>query len=90
MIQKVKRGMVPAGTEVMIPIMVVHHDARAWGADATELVLRGYELRLSPVCVHAPRVLMVLHPRDSRQLFKEFYLKKKTFQRRLCQKTCLN
>ena len=54
------------------------------------VVPQRYELRLSPVCVHAPRVLMVLHPRDSRQLFKEFYLKKKTFQRRLCQKTCLN
>ena len=54
MIQKVKRGVVPTGTEVMIPIKAVHHDARAWGADATELVLRGYELRLSPACVHAP------------------------------------
>lgn len=28
--------VVPAGTEVMIPIMAVHHDAAAWGDDAAE------------------------------------------------------
>ncbi|KAJ1292212.1 hypothetical protein BS78_02G374400 [Paspalum vaginatum] len=41
-IRKAKRDVelggcvVPSGTEVMIPIMAVHHDAEVWGADATE------------------------------------------------------
>lgn len=42
MIRKAKRDVelggcvVPAGTEIMIPIMAVHHDAGVWGDDATE------------------------------------------------------
>ncbi|KAL6657482.1 hypothetical protein ACP70R_005262 [Stipagrostis hirtigluma subsp. patula] len=42
MIRKAKRDVelggcaVPAGTEILIPIMAVHHDADVWGADATE------------------------------------------------------
>ncbi|KAG0546101.1 hypothetical protein BDA96_02G418700 [Sorghum bicolor] len=42
MIRKAKRDVelggcvVPAGTEVMIPIMAVHHDADVWGTDATK------------------------------------------------------
>ncbi|XP_040382343.1 cytochrome P450 734A5-like [Oryza brachyantha] len=42
MIRKAKKDVelggcvVPAGTEVMIPILAVHHDAAVWGADAAE------------------------------------------------------
>ena len=42
MIRKAKRDVdlggcvVPAATEIMMPIMAVHHDAEVWGADATE------------------------------------------------------
>ncbi|KAL6841871.1 hypothetical protein ACP4OV_028383 [Aristida adscensionis] len=112
-IRKAKRDVeltggcvVPAGTEVLIPIMAVHHDAGVWGADAAEfnparfaeggdrpqhpmaflpfgggarvcigqnmalieakvalaVVLQRCEFRLSPAYVHAPRVLMILHP----------------------------
>ncbi|XP_062187946.1 cytochrome P450 734A5-like isoform X2 [Phragmites australis] len=41
-IRKTKRDVelggcvVPAGTEILIPIMAVHHDTNVWGADATE------------------------------------------------------
>lgn len=28
--------VVPAGTELLIPILAVHHDQALWGADATE------------------------------------------------------
>uniref|UniRef100_A0A0D9X281 Cytochrome P450 n=1 Tax=Leersia perrieri TaxID=77586 RepID=A0A0D9X281_9ORYZ len=30
------RCVVPAGTEVMIPVMAVHHDAASWGHDAAD------------------------------------------------------
>ncbi|KAF8679087.1 hypothetical protein HU200_045845 [Digitaria exilis] len=42
MIRKAKHDVdlggcaVPAGTEIMMPIMGVHHDAEVWGADATD------------------------------------------------------
>ncbi|KAK3160500.1 hypothetical protein QOZ80_1BG0060280 [Eleusine coracana subsp. coracana] len=100
--------LVPRGTELLIPIMAVHHDARLWGADATQfnparfadgvaraakhpaalfipfglgarmcigqnlalmeakltvaIILQRFEFRLSPNYLHAPTVLMLLHP----------------------------
>uniref|UniRef100_A0ACD5VFX4 Uncharacterized protein n=2 Tax=Avena sativa TaxID=4498 RepID=A0ACD5VFX4_AVESA len=101
------RYHIPRDTELLIPIMAVHHDARLWGADATQfnparfadgvakaakhptafipfglgarmcigqnlailetkltvaIILQRFEFRLSPKYVHAPTVLMLLHP----------------------------
>ncbi|KAM3328952.1 hypothetical protein ACQJBY_026191 [Aegilops geniculata] len=98
---------IPRDTELLIPIMAVHHDARLWGPDATQfnparfadgvaraakhptafipfglgarmcigqnlalleakltvaIILQRFEFRLSPKYVHAPTVLMLLHP----------------------------
>jgi PHYB activation tagged suppressor 1 len=99
--------LIPRGTELLIPIMAVHHDARLWGPDATQfnparfargaaqaarhptafipfglgarmcigqnlalleskltlaIVLQRFDFRLSPSYLHAPTVLMLLHP----------------------------
>ncbi|GJN05656.1 hypothetical protein PR202_ga23305 [Eleusine coracana subsp. coracana] len=100
--------LVPRGTELLIPIMAVHHDARLWGPDATQfnparfadgvaraathpaalfipfglgarmcigqnlalleakltvaIILQRFQFRLSPNYLHAPTVLMLLHP----------------------------
>ncbi|CAM0879881.1 unnamed protein product [Alopecurus aequalis] len=101
------RYHIPRDTELLIPIMAVHHDARLWGPDATEfnparfadgvaraakhpaafipfglgarmcigqnlalletkltvaIILQRFEFRLSPKYLHAPTVLMLLHP----------------------------
>jgi PHYB activation tagged suppressor 1 len=99
--------LVPRDTELLIPIMAVHHDPRLWGPDATQfnparfadgvaraakhptafipfglgarmcigqnlalleakltvaIILQRFEFRLSPNYLHAPTVLMLLHP----------------------------
>lgn len=99
--------LIPRGTELLIPIMAVHHDARLWGPDATQfnparfargaaqaakhpmafipfgmgarmcigqnlalleaklavaIILQRFDFRLSPNYLHAPTVLMLLHP----------------------------
>ncbi|WVZ72505.1 hypothetical protein U9M48_020953 [Paspalum notatum var. saurae] len=99
--------LIPRDTELLIPIMAVHHDARLWGPDATQfnparfargvaqaakhptafipfgmgarmcigqnlalleakltvaIILQRFEFRLSPNYLHAPTVLMLLHP----------------------------
>ncbi|KAK1662398.1 hypothetical protein QYE76_050557 [Lolium multiflorum] len=101
------RYHIPRDTELLIPIMAVHHDARLWGPDATEfnparfadgvaraakhpsafipfglgsrmcigqnlailetkltvaIILQRFDFRLSPKYLHAPTVLMLLHP----------------------------
>uniref|UniRef100_A0A0D9V195 Cytochrome P450 n=1 Tax=Leersia perrieri TaxID=77586 RepID=A0A0D9V195_9ORYZ len=101
------RIRIPRDTELLIPIMAVHHDARLWGADVAlfnptrfaggvaraarhpaafipfglgarmcigqnlavleaklvvAVILQRFEFRLSPSYVHAPTVLMLLHP----------------------------
>ncbi|XP_038986431.1 cytochrome P450 734A6-like [Phoenix dactylifera] len=98
---------IPRGTELLIPIMAVHHDTRLWGEDAARfnpvrfaegpagaarhptafipfglgarrcigqnlalleaklamaIILQRFAIRLSPSYVHAPTVLMLLHP----------------------------
>uniref|UniRef100_A0A453SA72 Cytochrome P450 734A1 n=1 Tax=Aegilops tauschii subsp. strangulata TaxID=200361 RepID=A0A453SA72_AEGTS len=98
---------IPRDTELLIPIMAIHHDARFWGPDAAQfnpgrfaggaaraathplafipfglgsrmcvgqnlalleakltvaVLLQRFELRPSPKYVHAPTVLMLLHP----------------------------
>ena len=98
---------IPRDTELLIPIMAIHHDARFWGADAAQfnparfaggaaraathplafipfgvgsrmcigqnlalleakltvaVLLQRFEFRPSPKYVHAPTVLMLLHP----------------------------
>ncbi|KAL0923867.1 hypothetical protein M5K25_004647 [Dendrobium thyrsiflorum] len=98
---------IPQGTELLIPIIAVHHDAQLWGADAAQfnparfvhgvaraarhptafipfglgarmcigqnlallearltlaIILQRFSFRLSPNYVHAPAVLMLLHP----------------------------
>ncbi|PNT70057.1 hypothetical protein BRADI_2g04660v3 [Brachypodium distachyon] len=98
---------IPRDTELLIPIMAVHHDVRLWGPDATEfnparfaegvsraakhptafipfglgarmcigqnlalleakltvaIILQRFEFWLSPKYIHAPTVLMLLHP----------------------------
>ncbi|KAF0920283.1 hypothetical protein E2562_034131 [Oryza meyeriana var. granulata] len=98
---------IPRDTELLIPIMAVHHDARLWGPDAARfnparfaggvagaarhpaafipfglgarmcigqnlaileakltvaVILQRFDFRLSPSYVHAPTVLMLLHP----------------------------
>lgn len=98
---------IPRDTELLIPIMAVHHDARLWGPDAAQfnparfaggvaraarhpaafipfglgarmcigqnlaileakltvaVILHRFEFRLSARYVHAPTVLMLLHP----------------------------
>ncbi|XP_015694204.2 cytochrome P450 734A6 [Oryza brachyantha] len=98
---------IPRDTELLIPIMAVHHDARLWGPDAAQfnparfadgaaraarhptafipfglgarmcigqnlaileakltiaIILERFDFRLSPNYVHAPTVLMLLHP----------------------------
>jgi PHYB activation tagged suppressor 1 len=99
--------LIPRGTELLIPIMAVHHEVELWGADATQfnparfangvaraakhptafipfglgarmcigqnlalleakltvaIILQRFEFRLSPDYLHAPTVLMLLHP----------------------------
>jgi PHYB activation tagged suppressor 1 len=99
--------LIPRDTELLIPIMAVHHDARLWGPDATQfnparfadgvaragkhptafipfglgarmcigqslalleakltvaIILQRFVFRLSPNYLHAPTVLMLLHP----------------------------
>src|SRR5207244_7202361 len=99
--------LIPRDTELLIPIMAVHHDTRLWGVDATQfnperfadgvaraarhptafipfglgarmcigqnlalleakltvaIILQRFEFRLSPNYLHAPTVLMLLHP----------------------------
>ncbi|KAM3212148.1 hypothetical protein ACQJBY_065312 [Aegilops geniculata] len=98
---------IPRDTELLIPIMAIHHDARFWGPDAAQfnpgrfaggaaraathplafipfglgsrmcvgqnlalleakltvaVLLQRFQLRPSPKYVHAPTVLMLLHP----------------------------
>ncbi|KAG8053263.1 hypothetical protein GUJ93_ZPchr0001g33123 [Zizania palustris] len=99
--------LIPRDTELLIPIMAVHHDTRLWGPDAAQfnpsrfadgvaraakhptafipfglgarmcigqnlaileakltvaIILQRFDFRLSPSYVHAPTVLMLLHP----------------------------
>lgn len=99
---------IPGGTELLIPIMAVHHDTRYWGPDATQfnparfangparaasnptafipfglgarmcigqnlailetkltvaIILQRFSFRPSTSYVHAPTVLMLLHPK---------------------------
>ncbi|PKA53773.1 Cytochrome P450 734A6 [Apostasia shenzhenica] len=101
------RYVVPRGTEVLVPIIAVHHDAELWGPDADRfnparfsegasraarhpnafmpfglgertcvgrglavveaklalaVVIRSFEIRVSPNYIHAPTVLMMLYP----------------------------
>uniref|UniRef100_A0A0E0ABJ0 Cytochrome P450 n=1 Tax=Oryza glumipatula TaxID=40148 RepID=A0A0E0ABJ0_9ORYZ len=98
---------IPRDTELLVPIMAIHHDARLWGPDAAQfnparfaggaaraakhplafipfglgsrmcigqslaileakltmaVLLQRFDLALSPTYVHAPTVLMLLHP----------------------------
>ncbi|CAD6239999.1 unnamed protein product [Miscanthus lutarioriparius] len=99
--------LIPRDTELLVPIMAVHHHARLWGPDATQfnparfakgvaqaathptafipfglgarmcigqnlalleskltvaILLQRFDFRLSPSYLHAPTVLMLLHP----------------------------
>lgn len=102
------RYKIPKGTELMIPIMALHHDPDLWGSDVHEfnptrfeetiggdsdrrhvrfipfglgartcvgknlalleamltlaIILQRFSFRLSPAYVHAPTVLLLLHP----------------------------